>query len=231
MPIKKLVPAKLFDAFQENQLDASLISSIDAITLVNPEVVDGISISSKGDVYSVVMAYTGELQAVNTVALDPSSHTSDALLRIVLEEFHGIHPEYVQLSDGDINKSACLMIGDPAISFRKNALGSEMRFLDLGGEWFRNTGLPFVFALWALKNEFTNKSELAEMLRNAKKQGLSRRPAIAALEPDPDFALSYLTDSIRYDLGEAEKQGLELFRETLKNKKIGRDIRSEISYY
>ena len=123
------------------------------------------------------------------------------------------------------------MIGDPAISFRKNALGSEMRFLDLGGEWFRNTGLPFVFAIWALKDEFTNKSDLSEMLRNAKKQGLSRRPAIAALEPDPDFALSYLTDSIRYDLGEAEKQGLKLFRETLKKKKIGCDIHSEMSYY
>ena len=115
------------------------------------------------------------------------------------------------------------MIGDPAILFRKEALGSDVRFLDLGGEWFRRTGLPFVFALWSLKRDFTKKKELSEGLRNAKYRGLVHRPAIAALDPDPEFALHYLTELIHYDLAEEEKRGLMLFRESLGKMKLGPD--------
>jgi len=229
--VRKLVPAKLHDAYQAGELDAALLSSIDVIGMESPEVVDGVSISSRGDVHSVVMAYPGELRSVAKVALDPSSHTSNALLRIVLEEFHGLHPEYVLYSDEYPKKYAQLMIGDPAILFRKEALGSDVRFLDLGGEWFRRTSLPFVFALWSLKRDFTKKKELSEGLRNAKYRGLVHRPAIAALDPDPEFALHYLTELIHYDLAEEEKRGLMLFRESLGKMKLGPDKEIKITYY
>lgn len=194
------------------------------------EVVDGVSISSKGDVQSVVMAYTKDLQGITKVALDPSSHTSNALLRIVLEEFHGIFPDYVQSESIELYKNARLVIGDPALSFRKKALGSDVRFLDLGGEWFRYTGLPFVFALWALKKDYTNKKEISDLLRSCKSLGLSHRREIAVLEDDPDFALYYLTESIRYDLGVEEKRGLKLFIEYLKKIKIISDKKIETVY-
>ena len=229
--VRKLVPAMLYDAYEAGELDAALLSSIDVIGMEKAEVVDGVSISSKGDVHSVVLAYTGELQSVARVALDPASHTSNALLRIVLEEIHGIRPEYVQYSEEESNKDARLMIGDPAISFRKEAMGSVVRFLDLGGEWFRYTGLPFVFAVWSLNPSYTEKKELSELLRMAKSHGLANRPAIAALAPDPDFTLRYLTDSIRYDLGEEEKRGLALFQEFLTKLNIISKSNSKISYY
>ena len=229
--VRKLVPAMLYDAYEAGELDAALLSSIDVIGMEKAEVVNGVSISSRGDVHSVVMAYTGELRGVTKVALDPASHTSNALLRIVLEEFHGIRPEYVQYSEEESNKDARLMIGDPAISFRKEAMGSVVRFLDLGGEWFRYTGLPFVFAVWSLKPSYTEKEELSELLRMAKSHGLANRPAIAALAPDPDFTLRYLIDSIRYDLGEEEKRGLALFQEFLTKLNIVLKSNSKISYY
>lgn len=222
-PICQMVPAKLGEAFEAGKFDAALLSSIDVITSSHPYAVDGVSISSRGDVYSVVLAYEGNLKAINKVVLDPASHTSNALLRIVLEEFHGILPEYVHSSDTESKKIARLMIGDPAILYRKKISGSsdfEIRFLDLGGEWFRHTGLSFVFALWSLKRDYTNKKELSEMLRSAKKLGVSSRIDIASVEPDPDFALHYLTESIRYDLGDDEKAGLTLFSEFLVKKEI-----------
>ena len=229
-PVQKLVPAKLYDAYQSGEFDAALLSSIDVIGMENPQVVDGVSISSRGDVHSVVMAYTGELQGVTRVVLDPSSHTSNALLQVVLEEFHGIFPEYVRLSDNKSKNDVRLFIGDPAISFRKKALGSDVRFLDLGGEWFHNTGLPFLFAMWSIKSDFTKKSDLSERLRMAKIQGLARRPEIAVLEADPDFALRYLTESIRYDLGDEERRGLTLFKEYLRKLKISSFNDSEIVF-
>ena len=123
------------------------------------------------------------------------------------------------------------MIGDPAISFRKEAKGSDLRFLDLGGEWFRYTELSFVFAVWSLKNSYTKKEELSELLRMTKNRGLANRPAIAALTPNPDFTLRYLIDSIRYDLGEEEKRGLALFQKFLTKLNIVLKSNSKISYY
>jgi len=230
LPIRELVPAKLGEAFQAGDFDAALLSSIDVISQENPQAVDGVSISSQGDVHSVVLAYEGDLKRIESVVLDPASHTSNALLRIVLEEFHGILPEYVQSNSVESKNVARLMIGDPALLFRKTALGSEMQFLDLGGEWFRNTGLPFVFAMWSLKYDYMKKKELSEQLRSAKRLGLEHRSAIAALEADPDFSLHYLTELIRYDLEDREKAGLTLFGEFLKKKEITK-VNNKIIYY
>jgi len=181
------------------------------------------------------LAYEGDLHGIQRVTLDPASHTSNALLQIVLGEFHGIHPEYVRITELDIKNQQIslprLLIGDPAISFRKRTSGTSVRYLDLGGEWYRQTGLPFIFALWALKKENTNKKELSQMLRSAKASGLSNLPKIADLDEDPDFALHYLSESIRYDLGEAEKGGLRLFTEILQKTGFLSDTLMEIKYF
>ena len=234
-PIRELVPAKLGEAFQAGEFDVALLSSIDVILALDPCAVDGISISSKGDVYSVVLAFKGDLKGIKKVLLDPASHTSNALLRIVLEEFHGIFPEYVQSQEDEIVESLLecptLLIGDRAIQSRERTANQEVRFLDLGGEWYRHTLLPFVFALWSLKYEYTKKSELSTLLRATKISGMARRAEIAAREQDPSFALHYLNESIRYELGEEEKQGLALFHEFLIKLKIVSNKKSKISYF
>ena len=68
--------------------------------------------------------------------------------------------------------------------------------------------------MWCLKNS-ANKKEVSERLQLAKEQGLRAREEIAATQPDPKFALRYLTEYIRYDLGKKEIAGLELFKELL----------------
>ena len=232
-PIRELVPAKLGDAFQAGEFDVALLSSIDVITSLHSYAVDGISISSQGDVYSVVLAYEGDLRGIKKVVLDPASHTSNALLRIVLENFHGVFPEYVQLSEFEYTEFSAdiprLLIGDRAINERKRTTSRNIHFLDLGGEWYHNTSLPFVFALWSLRESFTKKKETSDLLRSAKLVGLARRAEIAAREKDPEFAQHYLTESIRYDLGVQEKAGLALFSEFLIKHKLSENNK-EIKY-
>lgn len=234
-PIRELVPAKLGEAFQAGEFDVALLSSIDVIKSLHPCAVDGISISSQGDVYSVVMAYQGDLRGIKKVVLDPASHTSNALLRIVLEEFHGIFPEYVQYEKDEIAESLLvrptLLIGDRAIESRKQAANQMVRYLDLGGEWYRHTSLPFVFALWSFRYEYTKKKELSFFLRGVKDIGLSKRAEIAAREQDPEFTLHYLTEFIQYDLGEDEKQSLALFHDLLTKLKIVSNNKLEIYYF
>jgi predicted solute-binding protein len=229
-PIRKLVPAQLHERFLAGELDVALLSSIDVISKAQAEVVDGVSISSKGDVHSVVLAYEGDLKKLTKVALDPASHTSNALLRIVLEEFHGITPEYVQLTDMVNKFTPSLIIGDRAIKTRKRTSSPSLRFLDLGGEWYRHTGLPFVFAIWELRKEFTDKSSLSNAIREAKSKGIAAIPKIAALEDDPEFAEGYLRHHIRYDLGEEEKRGLHAFGEHLLRLHIVDEILEKIVY-
>jgi predicted solute-binding protein len=234
-PIKELVPSSLIEEFKGGELDVALLSSIDVISQSDPSVVDGVAIGSRGDVHSVVLAYTGELCSIREVCLDPSSRTSNALLQILLGEFHGIHPNYVRLKDIEsklMNDSLpTLLIGDPAISYRKRTSNKNLHFLDLGGEWYRYTGLPFVFAMWSLAKENTNKKELSRILREAKDSGLRNLSGIASRTPDPDFALRYLGEWIRYELGDDEKRGLSLFTKLLtKDNLISSDI-NEIKYF
>lgn len=218
-PITELVPARLCEEFEKGAFDAALLSSIDVLKLSNFKydtlVVDGVAIASKGAVHSVFLAYTGELVTLTKIQLDPSSHTSNALLQIILGEFYGLKPEYVQLTDSEIDNQAMLLIGDPAITFRQQKISSEVKILDLGEAWYRHTGLPFVYALWILRDEFMQKKFLAAALRSAKSLGLSRFTEIAARSPDPDFALRYFTEWICFDFGEEEKRGLELFQQLL----------------
>lgn len=237
-PVKELVPSALFEEFHAGKLDAALLSSIDVISMADPEVVDGVAIGSRGDVHSVILAYEGDqgdLKGIKRVTLDPASHTSNALLQIILSEFYGIHPKYVQLTDKDIQIPQIslpqLLIGDPANAFRKRTSGSSIQYLDLGGEWFRCTGLPFVFAVWTLRKEYTNKKELSQILRSAKASGLSNLSKIADRDVEPAFALEYLRESIRFDLGAEEKRGLELFNNLLKKYKLIPSALKSISYY
>lgn len=218
-PVTELVPSKLCEKFEKGAFDAALLSSIDVLKMSNFKsdtlVVDGVAIASKGAVHSVFLAYTGELVSLTKIQLDPSSHTSNALLQIILGEFYGLKPEYVQLTDSEIDNQAMLLIGDPAISFRQQKTSSEVKILDLGEAWYRHIGLPFVFALWILKDEFTQKELLADALRSAKSLGLSHLPEIALRTSNPDFSLRYFTEWIGYNLGVEEKRGLELFQQLL----------------
>lgn len=230
-PVRKIVPAQLYDVFRAGELDVALLSSIDVISKAQAEVVDGVSISSRGDVFSVVLSYEGELKDITKVALDPDSHTSNALLRIILEEFHGVVPEYVQLTDKEPSFLPSLMIGDRAIKTRTRTSNASVRYLDLGGEWFRNTGMPFVFALWQLRKEFTDKSSLSSAIREAKRRGIAVIPKIASLEEDPAFAEGYLLNHIRYELGEEEKRGLALFGDYLQKLNIANNSIENAIYH
>lgn len=229
-PVTEMVPAHLGDLFLERKLDAALLSSVDVLTMPQPAVVDGISISCRGPVQSVLLAYNGELADLRSVELDPSSHTSNYLAQIVLGEFHGLELEYVQLTERKKITLPAVIIGDPALSLSKRSSFPELKFLDLGGEWVRHTGLPFVFALWVLRTDYPYQSELASLLRLAKQKGLEAVGRIASGTADPDFTMSYLGGAIRYDFGDEEKRGLECFWHLMVKMKIQQEKELKINY-
>ena len=126
-------------------LDVALVPVFEALR--NPPwlAVDNVAIACDGPVFSVFLAHRGPLSGIGSIGLDPASRTSVHLLQVLLAEFHGLHPRYVGPEKKD--PDALLLIGNQAIDFRiANPTGWS--YLDLGEEWLRCTGLPFVFALW-----------------------------------------------------------------------------------
>ena len=203
-------PSGLARDLAAGALDAALVPIFEALRGPRYRVVDGVAIASDGPVYSVFLAHRGPLAEVRGIALDPASRTSAHLLQVLLAEFHGLRPQCIDARAFPGTPDAELLIGNQAIDFRLADHGQH-RLLDLGKEWQLRTGLPFVFAAWLLRPELPDPRAIAEEFRRLKSEGIAAIPAIAAAEPDPALAARYLTQHIRFELGEREKAGIARF--------------------
>jgi chorismate dehydratase len=86
---------------------------------------------------------------------------------------------------------------------------------DLGEEWLRWSGLPFVFAVWAARVG-TDLSSVEEVLGRTRDLGVERAAAIAKREApllglSEATAYNYLTKNLHFRIGSAERTGLRLF--------------------
>jgi chorismate dehydratase len=201
------VPAELSRKFFAGRLDVALLPVFEILRAGGGRIVDDVAIACRGEVYSVVVASRTAFAECGKIYLDPASRTSAALLRVLVAEYY---PQGPSIDEGDVvpENAARLLIGDAAIEFRKRN-GNAWRYHDLGLLWRQHTRLPFVFAVWAV-SERTSPS-VFNALRFIKAEGLAARKEIALGQPDPDFALRYLTNHIRYDLGGAEKIAIRHF--------------------
>lgn len=213
-------PAELTARFARGDFDAALLSFYDVLAMREVAIVPGAAIGCRGPVYSVVLAYRGELADLRRVALDPSSRTSSSLLQILMREFFRRPVEYAPQPESP--EQARLIIGDPAIAFRQTA-GPEWRFLDLGEAWEQFTGLPFVFAVWVVRRDHPDRAALTEAIQRSLRRGRENLEAIAAQAPDPEFAKTYLTKHIRYEFGEEQRLAAERFRQLIRQ-----DVKSGI---
>jgi chorismate dehydratase len=209
-------PSRLAEMLSEGLLDVALVPTFRLLHEPDFLIVNDVSISSNGPVYSVFLAYHGDLEKVKKIALDTASLTSVHLLQCLLSEYHRMAPEYVTSHDCPDENAARLLIGNQAIDFRRKH-GDEWKYLDLGEEWTLRTSLPFVFAAWLIRRGVVNAVAVAEELRALKRSGIESIPEIVRHQNhyDEEFAMRYLTGHIRYDLGEAEKAAIQKFRELL----------------
>ena len=205
-------PSALCAQLARGELDVALVSSFEFLRNPIYRIVDGISISSDGPVYSVVLAHVGEINEIEQIELDPAAETSGNLLRCLLGELK-MRPRFVATSTSGLGKStARLLIGNQAIRFRQEH-ASEFRFWDLGEQWKKLVGLPFVYALWLVRPEVVDPKSIADQLRALRDQNLSNIGNLIANESEFDraFCDRYYREHLRFSFGECEKQGLRAF--------------------
>ncbi len=226
-------PSELNRMLRDGELDLSPSSSIEYA--VRPDrylLCPGISISSKRRVMSVLLLSNGPLRNLppEPIAVTGNSDTSIILLEILLRESLGRGNLLVRTElparEALRRHPAHLVIGDEAI--RAAVDGVAPHVTDLGEWWRRETGKPFVFALWiATRSAWEERgdplSRFSAALLEAKRsaQASIRRGEYPWGGPDwiPPAFLDAYWNSLSYDLGE-ETEGLSLFYELAA--KIGR---------
>ncbi|MEI6349662.1 MAG: menaquinone biosynthesis protein [Verrucomicrobiota bacterium] len=209
-------PSALAAALARGDLDVALVPVYEALRSPGFAIADGVSISSLGPVWSVFIAHQGPVSAIRSVSLDPASLTSVNLFKVLFAEWGDSVPNYVAEPSPSGPEGARLIIGNQAIAFREQH-GGDFNYFDLGEEWLRRTGLPFVFAVWLIRPEVKEPHRVAAAFREIATRGRKSISKIAANHPEyrSEFAIRYLTQNIRFDLGGKEKQGIALFRALL----------------
>lgn len=206
------LPSQLPCELESGRAHAILVSSIDALTVPDRKIAAGCSISTHGRVLSVRLFSKVPFSEIETLALDSSSMTSNALAQIVLHEFFGCRPR-VELVPPDGNSmlvehDACVLIGDKGLVFD----GRGLHELDLGEAWVQMTGLPFVWACWVGSDELN--LDLVERLLSARQEAELNLAAIAGEAPDtvpPQLAHDYLTTVFDYSLASRQLDALAEF--------------------
>ncbi|GAB4339272.1 MAG: menaquinone biosynthesis protein [Candidatus Abyssubacteria bacterium] len=211
------VPSLLTEMMKNQKLDVALLPTIEYFRARTYRIIPGISISADGEVQSVRIYSKVPIGDIRSVALDNSSRTSVALARIILKRKLATMPLITgcspQASLDDLDVDAMLLIGDPAMKFRSKM---PVHILDLGQAWKELTCLPFVYAMWVVRDRVEVR-ELAAKLSNARERGLASledisREASSETGLAPDVCLLYLRDVMHYGLGSREIEALTTFR-------------------
>jgi chorismate dehydratase len=181
-------------------------------------IVPDLAIASCGPVVSVALYTTRPIADVRSIAMDTSSRTSIALLRVLCARVFNIQPS-IEMRAPDLalmleRCDAALIIGDNALILGHDGPNSVDK-LDLGQIWTEATGLPFVYAFWAGRPGVLDAGAV-RALQEARDAGVQRPEELAreyfgGAPGRQALGAQYLRHNIRYHFGDAERAGLERF--------------------
>jgi chorismate dehydratase len=213
------LPARCATLLHAGRIDVGLIPTIELLGHDDYRMVPGVGVVSRGPVASVALFSTRPVGAIRSIAVDSSSRTSVALLKILCVRRFKIDPTVVTLPPdlpAMLNRcDAALIIGDVALFADHESVG--VRKIDLGEEWTKMTGLPFVYACWAGRGDALQTGDV-EALQVARDRGLDELDAVAREHCGGDeaktaVATEYLRVNVQYEVGDAELAGLRRFLE------------------
>ena len=216
------LPAKCAASLHDKSVDLGLIPSIEYLRGADYRIVPDIAVASRGPVASVALFSDRPATALRSIAVDVSSRTSVALLKVLCVKWFDIEPTFVTLRP-DVPAmlkrcDAALLIGDAALFQEHETNGLDK--IDLGEEWEAMTELPFVWAVWAGRSG-TVTAEHVQALTKARDAGCAALDDIAeqftsgdAEGEQREIVKAYLRENVFYTLDEREQAGLKKFFDT-----------------
>lgn len=208
-------PARLVQMLKDDEIDVGLIPVAAIPELPSYHIAGNHCIAAEGEIASVCLFSEVPMEQVEKVYLDYQSRSSVALLKWLMKEYWGIHPELVQATDEQYRQeikgtTAGLVIGDRALEQRK----LSTFIYDLGSEWRAITGLPFVFAAWVSTKPLPE--EFIHLFDEANALGLQHIDEIVAgIGFDLYDLKKYYTLHLSYQLDEGKRQGMKRFLDAI----------------
>lgn len=200
------MPSKCADALRSGEADVAIIPAIEYQRMDNMVALPGMAIAAKREVRSILVVSKRPIDRVKRIALDTSSRSSAALVRLLAAGSWRIEPEFVDAPPDPVamlaQADAALIIGDPAlrISVKLDYLfgkkppegaccsgdpdelpvpGYPALFVyDVVFQWQEMTGKPCVLAIWAGRRGKLTPEVLADF-QASKKFGLEHISEIA----------------------------------------------------
>lgn len=219
-------PSTLNRLLAADELDLGMVSCYEYAARPDKyRILADLSISANGPVGSVFLFSLVPPQDLSgkLVLLTGQSATSVALVKIVLENFFRIQPRYavgdiLATNDDGRNVNAILAIGDDAIRLNINNMYPYK--LDLAETWREHTDLPFVFAVFAVREEFVRTAPeilaaVRQTLIDCRIRGRKRLQEICRIVApripmEIDSCYAYL-QQIQHNLGPGHQMALERF--------------------
>jgi chorismate dehydratase len=210
-----LIPRRLGEAMASGALDAGPLSLMDYVRLETRLVPLPYGIGCPTGARSVLLFSDRPLAALAgaRIGITGETSTSVELLRVLLALRYRVEPAAWVTAEEACD--AVLLIGDQAIQ-RLTRGPRARRVADLGLEWREWTGLPFVFARWAVAARVPAPERRAfeAALDAALDHGMEALPRIAATHRDlgwsPAEVASYLRN-FSFRLGPDEEKGAAEF--------------------
>jgi chorismate dehydratase len=193
------VPSQCAEALRRGDVDVAIIPSIEYQRMENVVVLPGMAVAAKGEVRSILVVSKRPIDMAKRIALDSSSRSSAALVKLLAAGYWGIKPEYVEAAPDPSQMlkeaDAALIIGDPAlrVALKMEALaaklpgggsccqgdpedmpvpGFETVFVyDVAYQWREMTGKPCVLAIWAGRRDAITPEVVADF-QESKRYGM-----------------------------------------------------------
>ena len=198
------VPSQCAEALRTGAADIAIIPAIEYQRIPGLAVLPDLAIASKNRVRSLLIVAKKPIEQAESIALDRSSRSTQALTRILAEEHWKIAPEFTE-GEPDLRAmlekaDAAMIIGDPALRIslaieKRSAVSPQGRAVcqatslgittsaeilhiyDVVGEWRAMTGLPAVMAVWAARRDVITDEVIADFAAS-RRFGLSQLGAI-----------------------------------------------------
>ncbi len=235
------VPSQCAEALRTAAADIAIIPAIEYQRIDDLVVLPDLAIAAQQEVRSLLVIANKPIAQARRIALDRSSRSTQALVKILSAKHWKIAPEFAEaapdaaamLRDAD----AALLIGDPALRLALRIAGTAERqpdgsmrcraqaaglaeggalfVYDIVQQWRRMTGLPAVLAFWAGRRAAVTP-EVAADFQASCDYGVARIAEIAAeaaseLQMPADELDRYLRENIDFTLGEENRRGLALY--------------------
>jgi chorismate dehydratase len=202
------VPSQCADDLREGRADVAIIPAIEYQRIDDLVVLPDLAIAAKKRVRSLLIVSRKPIVEVQSIALDRSSRSTQALTRILCAEHWKIKPAFFEAAFDSMatlleEADAALLIGDPALRLAVSIAGNAtlgaggelicspdktgvtatettLQVYDVVQEWRRLTGLPAVLAVWAGRREVVTPEVIADFAAS-KEYGVARLAEISTM--------------------------------------------------